>query len=110
MDDEVGERSYIQCSPPGTNEYSIVIMQRFSTSDNHQELGSNLKMLSDLGLNPYLAFSDDPGRDESLLCKIFSNLRIGNEETTVEKIVPADLTAMTTQKNYFICSQSTGGP
>ena len=38
----------------------------------------------------------------SLFCVIFfSNLRIGNEETTVEKIVPADLTAMTTQKTIL---------
>ena len=38
----------------GTNEYNEVIMQIFGTIDNHQELGSNLKILSDLGLNSYL--------------------------------------------------------
>ena len=51
----------------GTNEYNKIIMQRFSTSDNHDELGSNLESLKLLGMNPYLAFSDDPSRDESLL-------------------------------------------
>ena len=54
-----------------TNEYNEVIMQRFSTSDNHSELGSNLESLSVLGLNLYTAFSDDPGRDETLLKRCF---------------------------------------
>lgn len=58
----------------GTNEYNEVVMQRFSTSDNHEELGTNLDNLRDLGLNPYLCFSDDPSRDDSLLMRKFSNL------------------------------------
>ena len=58
-------------------------------------------MLSDLGLNLSLAYSDDLSRDESLLYKCFSNLRNGNEDTTIEEIVPIDLTAMTTQKTIL---------
>ena len=27
----------------GTNEYNEIVVQRFSTSDNHEELGNNLK-------------------------------------------------------------------
>ena len=50
----------------GTNEYNEIVMQRFSTSDNHEELGDNLAQLKTLGLNPHLTFSDDPIRDESL--------------------------------------------
>ena len=50
-------------------------MQRFSFSDNHNELGSNLDSLKSLGLNPYLSFSNDPGRDETLIKLNFSNLR-----------------------------------
>ena len=62
----------------GTNEYNEIVMQRFSTSDNHDELGSNLEALSSLGLNPQLAFSDDPSRDEFLLKEHFPKLRNGN--------------------------------
>ena len=42
-------------------------MQRFGTPHKHQELGANIKALKDLGLNPYLCFSDDPDREGSLL-------------------------------------------
>ena len=68
----------------GTNEYNEIIMQHFSTSDNHNELGSNLESPSDLGLNPYLCFSDDPCRDESPLKTIFSNLKGANDDIEEE--------------------------
>jgi len=64
----------------GTNEYNEIIMQRFSTSDNHLESGNNIAALSSLGLDPHLTFSDDPTRDESLLKKYFAKLRLNGEE------------------------------
>lgn len=72
----------------GTNECLEIIMQRFSTSDNHDELGSNLAQLAELGLDPKIAFSDDPARDESLLKQYFEDLRNGlfdiNDEDDVQ--------------------------
>lgn len=62
-------------------------MQRFSTSDNHEELGSNLEKLRYHDLNPYLCLSDDPRQDESLLKRCFPNLKIViNDEMKVETI------------------------
>lgn len=84
----------------GTNEYNEVIFQCFSTSDNHQELGANLRMLESLGLNPYLAFTDDPGRDEVLLHEIFSNLRNGSDEKDTEDI-PKDLVELQSEKKIL---------
>ena len=83
----------------GTNEYNEIIMQRFSTSDNHLELGSNLETLNKLGLNPFIAFTDDPGRDKSLLKRIFSNLDNGEEE--VEENIPEDLVEMSSYKTIL---------
>ena len=75
MDDEVGgaERIY-DALHSGTNEYNEIVLQRFSTSDNHAELGDNLEQLHSLGLSPYLVFSDDPIRDESLVKEKFPRL------------------------------------
>jgi len=74
-----GQRIY-ETLHSGTNEYNEIVLQRFSTSDNHDELGSNLESLGKIGLNPYLCFSDDPGRDESLLKRIFLNLKTKGDE------------------------------
>ena len=77
-------------------------MQIFSTSDNHDELGSNLESLKLLGMNPYLAFSDDPSRDESLLKKHFSNLCNGHDNNIdVENDKPTNLSEMTCDKKIL---------
>ena len=81
----------------GTNEYNEVVMQRFSTSDNHSELGTNLKSLSSLGLNPHLAFSDDPIRDETLLKQYFPLLK----NMTDQDEIPEDMVEMTTHKQIL---------
>lgn len=73
----------------GTNEYNEIVMQRFSTSDNHDELGSNLDALGFLGLSPHLAFSDDPGRDESLLKRCFPKLK--NKADEIVEIDDGDI-------------------
>ena len=79
-----GQRIY-ETLHSGTNEYNEIVLQRFSTSDNHDELGSNLESLGKIGLNPYLCFSDDPGRDESLLKRTFSNLKTkGDDDEDVQ--------------------------
>lgn len=85
----------------GTNEYNEVVMQRFSTSDNHNELGSNLNYLSNLGLNPYLCFSDDPNRDESLLKEVFSNLSGDNDADDNGGDERNEMNEMTTEKEIF---------
>ena len=84
----------------GTNEYNKIILQRFSTSDNHEELGSNLKTLQHLGLNPHLCFSDDPKRDEGLLKSNFSNLHniYDIDDEQVLPLLEADKNPMTTTK------------
>ena len=85
----------------GTNEYNEIIMQRFSTSDNHEELSSNLKNLSELGVNPYLCFSDDPSRDESILKKTFSNLGDYIEDSDDESTDKDDLQELTSTKTIM---------
>ena len=84
----------------GTNEYNEIIMQRFSTSDNHIELGDNLRSLNEQGLNPYLAYSDDPTRDESLLQEIFPNLHRPQKEI-VEIITPPELVEFDSNKKIL---------
>lgn len=93
-----GQRLY-DALHSGTNEYNEIILQRFSTSDNHQELGAILETLSSLGLNPYLPFSDDPTHDESLLHKFFSNLRNGSEEQEEEN--PTTFDEIKTEKSIL---------
>lgn len=68
-----GQKIY-ECLHSGMNEYGEVIVNRFSTSDNHAELGSNIAQLNELGLNPRLVFSDNPKRDQSLMRSTFSNI------------------------------------
>lgn len=89
-----GDRIY-EALHSGTNEYNEIIMQRFSTSDNHLELGYVLQLLKDLGLNPHIAFTDDPGRDESLLLRTFPTLDNGSGEN---EILPEDLVEVTSTK------------
>lgn len=83
-----------------TNEYNEVPMQLFATSDNHDELGANFARLAALGLDPILAFSDDPGRDESLLKKHFPRLRQLRDELEDEDNDerPEDMPEFTTPK------------
>ena len=85
----------------GTNEYNEIVMQRFSTSDNHQELGDNLSSLHLLGLNPFLTFSDDPLRDETLLKKMFRNLRNDDNDIVMEEEIPVELIEMTSDKKIL---------
>lgn len=84
----------------GTNEYNEVPLQVFACSDNHDEIGSNLESLKQAGMNPYLAFSDDPTRDESLLKEKFSNLRTDDDNNIVEE-VPKSLKEMSTEKEIL---------
>ena len=85
----------------GTNEYNEIVVQRFSTSDNHAELGDNLRSLQMLGLNPYLTFSDDQLQDEGLLMKQFPRLQNDNNDLVQEELMPEDLTEMTTEKGIL---------
>ena len=78
-------------------------MQRFSTSDNHEELGANLKTLKDLGLNPYLCFSDNPNHDKSLLKFFYTNLNNGNKYEIEREEVPLELVELTTEKRILYC-------
>ena len=87
----------------GTNEYNEIVMQRLSTSDNHEELGANSKALKDLDLNPYLCFSDDPDRDESLLKKNYTNLNNGSKYEIEQEEVPPELVELTTEKRILYC-------
>lgn len=85
----------------GSNEFNEIPFQFFSTSDNHEELGANLESLKKLGLNPHLAFTDDPGRDASLLKKIFPNLaNAGDDENDIEA-VPEDLVEYNSDKEIL---------
>lgn len=63
-----------------TNEFNEVPGQIFATSDNHEEIRNNLEALKSLGLNPKLCFTDDPGRDESLLKDIFPSLKSNHDD------------------------------
>lgn len=99
-----GERIY-EALHSGTNEYNEIIFQRFSTSDNHDELGSNLESLSALGLNPYLAFSDDPARDESILKKCFSNLKNAADLEEEVEDIPEELVEMSTEKDIVYVTE-----
>lgn len=84
-----------------TNEYNEIPMQILATSDNHEEIGHNLEALKRLGLNPFLAFTDNPGRDEALLKRIFTNLsNIGDGEGEVEDM-PDDLLELTSEKDII---------
>ena len=86
-----GEKIY-EALHSGTNEYNEIIIQRFSTSDNHEELRSNCEALCRMGLNPHLVFSDNPERDESLMKEVFSNLRRSEDDVMViEDETPPDL-------------------
>lgn len=85
----------------GLNEYNEIPMQIFATSDNHEEIRANLEKLAAMGLNPLIAFTDDPGRDESLLKSIFSNLNNGDDDVEIPETVPEDLTEMTTKKELL---------
>lgn len=85
-----------------SNEYNEIPMQIFATSDNHDEIRSNLEKLAKLGLNPYLMFSDNPERDESLLKEIFSNLRIGSDSIVgIAEEIPENLTEFTSNKQIM---------
>ena len=85
----------------GTNEYNEIVMQRFSTSDNHEELGSNLEKLCNHGLNPYLCFSDDPGRDESLLKRCFQKLKNAIDDEIEIETIPENLEEITCNKQIM---------
>ena len=90
----------------GINEYKEIVMQRFSTSNNHQELGNNLSSLHTLGLSPYLTFSDDPLRDESLLKNFFPNSKNRDINDIIEdEENPPPLIEMTSNKNLYLFRQ-----
>lgn len=85
----------------GSNEYNEIPMQFFATSDNHTEIGLNLEALAKHGMNPFLAFSDDPGRDEGLLKRIFSNLTNAGDNQSEVVEVPANMTEFTSKKDII---------
>jgi hypothetical protein len=65
------------------NEYVEIIGQYFSSSDNHKELEPILRLLYEKGLNPSVAFSDDPARDKKLLEDVFPGLRDGVMDSVI---------------------------
>lgn len=89
-----------------TNEFNEVPGQIFATSDNHDEIRNNLEALKALGLNPKLCFTDDPGRDESLLTSLFSNLKSNteddNEEDDEEDIDEGLIEVETNKKCHYV--------
>lgn len=88
-----------------SNEYNEIPMQCFATSDNHEEIGANLEALKAHGLNPYLAFSDNPARDEPLLKRIFPNLNNSSGDTVSSDDVPTDLIELTSEKSILYLHQ-----
>ncbi len=56
------------------NEYGQIVGQKFSNGDSHEEIEANLKELHSLGLNPEIAFSDNPERDRAMLQRVFPKL------------------------------------
>lgn len=87
----------------GSNEYNEIPMQFFATSDNHEEIGLNLEALKAHGLDPHLVFTDDPGRDEGLLKRIFPKLESDDQNQVSE--VPQDLTELSVEKEILYLTQ-----
>ena len=56
------------------NEYGHIVGQKWSNGDSHEEVEENLKELHSLGLNPQIAFTDNPERDRSMLQRVFPKL------------------------------------
>ena len=54
-----------------------------------------------MGVNPYLCFSDDPSRDESILKKTFSNLGDYIEDSDDESTDKDDLQELTSTKTIM---------
>jgi len=98
-----GDQKVFEALQTGLNEYGEIIMQRWSTSDNHTELGEHLKQLKELGLEPWWVFSDVPEKDSRMLREIFESLNEDVDDGAVERanqsaaassnleLVPADL-------------------
>lgn len=74
-----GDEKIYEALHSGLNEYNEIVHQRFSTSDNHDEVRSNLMDLNELGLNPILTFTDNPTKDKNMLIGCFPNLRRSEE-------------------------------
>ena len=55
----------------GLNGYGEIIMQYFSSSDNHRQLEIVIHMLKTCSLSPSIAFSDVPDQYRHLLDRIF---------------------------------------
>jgi len=62
------------------NEYGHIVGQKWSNGDSHEELEENLNELHSLGLDPQIAFTDNPERDRSLLQRVFPKLIEGIDE------------------------------
>jgi hypothetical protein len=80
-----GDQKIYEALQTGLNEYGEIIMQRWSTSDNHDELETHLKQLKDLGFEPWWIFSDAPEKDRSMLIRVFENLALNVDEDHIER-------------------------
>ena len=70
-----GDQKIFEALHTGMNEYGEIILQRFSTSDNHAELEEYLTLLKEFGLKPSWVFSDVPDRDRELFCRLWEELK-----------------------------------
>ena len=99
-----GDQKIFEALHTGLNEYGEVIMQRWSTSDNHSEVEQHMRQLKDLGLQPWWVFSDVPEKDAKMLLEIFdTTLSVNVDKEAMERsnqcaaaksnlaLVPADL-------------------
>lgn len=74
-----GGASLFDALQSGVNEYGELVLQHFATSDNHRQMRPVLELLESYGLDPELAFTDNPGRDKNLFESIFPSLGKGVE-------------------------------
>lgn len=88
-----GDQKIYEALHSGLNEYGEVVMQRWSTSDNHGELEAHLRQLQKLGFKPWWIFSDVPEKDKDMLVRVFKNLMVvvdkDHSERVEETLAPA---------------------
>lgn len=70
-----GNQKIFEALHTGTNEYGEIILNRFSSSDNHEEVEHHLNVLKQFGLNPDWVFTDVPDRDYEMLVRVFDHLK-----------------------------------
>ena len=81
-----GDQKIYAALHTGLNEYGEVVMQRWSTSDNHGELEAHLRHLQKLGFEPWWVFSDVPEKDRDMLVRVFKNLMVDVDEDHAERV------------------------